>query len=143
MKNSAFLDSAYAVFLSSQSSIEHEAPACIAAPLVNMILKNSVSLGASSQDSRDKAMLYVPEQLSITTKHLMVGNLLLLVEPKIGFISCKKLTLIKLPGKDPDYFDLIKSWLIYDDVKIETVVIYPKNPEITVEKADRQVKLHF
>lgn len=134
IKNSGFLGSPHVVFMTSSTTITHDAPACIASPLISMIAKDSITLGVGSKDLRDKVVIYAPEQFAITTKHLMVGNISLLVEPKFGFISCKKLTLVKSPGKDPDYFALIKSWLIHDDVKIETIVTpYPKDSLITVE----------
>jgi FG-GAP repeat len=122
MKNNSFLGSSHVVFLSSQSSMEHDAPACIAAPLVNMVAKNAISIGAASKTPADKVVIYAPEQLSLTTNHLTIGNIAFLANPKAAFISCSKLTLIKFEGEDPDYFKVVKSWVIDNKAKVDTVV---------------------
>ena len=44
ISNKGFMGSANVVFLTSKNAIIHEAPGCIAAPLVNMVAKNSISL---------------------------------------------------------------------------------------------------
>jgi len=121
--NKGFMGSANVVFLTSLDSISHEAPACIAAPLVNIVAKNVLSLGMAGQGSQPVPVrLYAPEQLTITVKHLSIGDLMLLVEPKHGIVSCKKLTLTKTKKEEPEYFEVIKSWVINDDTEIETVL---------------------
>jgi hypothetical protein len=116
------MGSANVVFLSSKDSIIHEAPACVAAPLVTMVAKNVISLGIAGQgDQPIPVRLYAPQQLSITTKHLSVGDVMVLVEPQQGFISCKRLTLSKSTAEDPAHFEVVKSWVMNDDVEIETV----------------------
>lgn len=119
MKNLMFLGSAQAIFLSSRSNMEHESPACIAAPLVNMVAKEAISLGVDSRTPADKVVIYAPEQFSISAKHVKIGNILLMVTPRAAFITCKKLTLLKSQEADPDYFPVVKSWLVNDDTVIE------------------------
>ena len=120
ISNTGFFGSGGAVFLSSKDSIIHEAPACVAAPLVTMVAKNAISLGIKGQgDLPIPVRLYAPQQLSITTKHLSVGDVMLLGEPEHGFISCKKLTLSKSTEEDPAHFEVVKSWVMNDDVEIE------------------------
>lgn len=120
--NNGFMGSSNIVFLSSKNSIIHEAPACIAAPLVTMVAKNVLSLGIAGQGNQPVPVrLYVPDQLSLTTKHLSIGDISMLVEPQHGFISCKKMTLSKSTEEDPTHFEVVKSWVINDDVEIETI----------------------
>lgn len=126
--NRGFIGSANVVFLTSLDAIVHEAPGCIAAPLVNMIAKNSISLGmAGKRDQPGPVQLYAPTKLSITTKHLSVGDLMILVEPEHGFVACKKLTLSKSTEEDPDYFETVKSWAINDDMDVEVISTVPKS----------------
>lgn len=122
ISNNGFIGSKTAVFLSSQDSITHETPACVAAPHVTMVAKNAISLGMAGQkDLPVPVRLYTPEQLCITTNHLSVGNIMILIEPKHGFISCQKLTLSKSTEEDPEYVEIVKSWVMNDNVEIETV----------------------
>lgn len=119
--NTGYFGSPNIVFLSSHGSMVHEAPACIAAKLVNMVAKNTIHLGMDGQGSQPcPVRIYAPDQFSITTKHLFVGDLKFLVNPENGFISCKNLTLQKFTEEEPEHFEIIKSWLINDDVEIET-----------------------
>jgi hypothetical protein len=118
--NGGFIGSSIVVFLSSDEAIIHEAPGCVAAPLVNMVALNAIMLGASGQgDQPVPVRLYAPEQLSITTNHLTVGAANLLIEPKFGYISCRKLTLIQFTEEAPPYFEILASYLMNDDVTIE------------------------
>lgn len=120
--NNGLMGSLNVVSLSSLDAIIHEAPGCIAAPLVNMIAKNAISLGMTGQgDQPVPVRLYAPTQLSITTKHLSVGELMILVEPKYGLVACKKLTLSKSTEEDPYYFEIVKSWAINDDMEVEVI----------------------
>jgi hypothetical protein len=120
VKNNGFMGSENIIFLSSKNSITHEAPACIAANLVTMVAKNTISMGLAGQGKESfPVRLCVPSQLSITTKHLSIGEVMLLVEPEHGFISCKKLTLLKPAENDPENFEVIKSWVMNDDAEIE------------------------
>jgi hypothetical protein len=119
--NGGFMGAGNVVFLSSLDLITHEAPGCIAAPLVNMVAKNVIGLGMVGQGSQPiPVRLYAPELLSMTAKHLAIGEIRLLAEPKHGLVSCKKLTLSKSTEEDPDHFEIVKSWVISDDVEVET-----------------------
>lgn len=118
--NNGFLGSSNVVFLSADRSIIHEAPGCVAAPLVNMVAQNAIMLGASGQgDQTVPVRLYAPEQLSITTNHFTIGAANLLVEPNHGFIFCRKLTLIQFTEEAPPYFEILASYLMNDDVAVE------------------------
>lgn len=121
MQNLMFLGSASAIFFSSRSTMEHESPACMAAPLVNMVAKEAISIGMKSQKQADKVVIYAPEQLSISAPHVKIGHILFMISPRAAFITCKKLTLSKFKGPDPDYFPIIKSWLVNTDTVVETV----------------------
>jgi|ERR1700733_5982590 len=131
MSYNGFWGSPHAVFLSSASFMEHIPPACIAAPLVTLVAKESIKLGITSPTPADRVVIYAPEQLSISTNHLSIGNILLVVAPKFGFISCSKLTLSKRPGEeDPDYFKVVKSWVISDKTEIEIVENLPPSAPV-------------
>ncbi|MFY7843439.1 MAG: hypothetical protein ACOVOR_05450 [Rhabdochlamydiaceae bacterium] len=121
-RNNGFVGSANVVFITCKDSIVHEAPACIAAPLVNMVAKNLITIGIESQKSQVAPVrFYTPSQLSITTKHLSFGSVDILVEPENAFIVCKKLTLPKHDKEESNDFELIKSWVMNEDCEIETV----------------------
>ena len=126
MSNLMFLGSAQAIFLSSRSTMEHESPACVAAPLVNMVAKEAISLGMKSQKPTDRVVIYAPEQLSISAPHVKIGHILFMISPRAAFITCKKLTLSKFKGPDPDYFPIVKSWLVNPDTVIETIENSPE-----------------
>lgn len=117
-----FWGSPHAIFLSSQSTMEHVAPTCIASPLVTLVAKISINLGLGCKTPADKVVIFAPEQISISTEHLSIDNIQLVVKPKFGFISCSKLTLVKFSGEDPDYFEVVKSWLINKSTEVEVVV---------------------
>lgn len=120
--NTGFIGSSNVVFLSSKNKIVHEAPACIAAPLVNMVAKEVVCMGMQGQGEQPVPVrIYAPGQLSITAKHVSVGDIMMIVEPQFGFITCKKLTLSKSTEEDPAHFEIVKSWVLGDDTEIETV----------------------
>lgn len=116
-----FFGSLNVVYLTNDHSITYESPACIAAPFVTMVAKDAISIGMKGNgDHNVPVRVYAPKVLSITTKHLSIGNLML-GKTENGFISCKKLTLAKSTDTDPPHFETVKSWLINDDVEIETI----------------------
>ena len=92
-----------------------------------MVAKNAIFLGMVGQGSQPfPVRLYTPKSISMTTQHLSVGDIQILVEPAFGgFIYCKKLTLLKSEEKEPDAFEIIKSWVMNDDAEIETVSRVP------------------
>ena len=65
--------------------------------------------------------LYAPDMLTITTKHLSIGEMEILKKPKAAFLYCSKLTLVKTKKEKPACFEMVKSWAINDDMEIETV----------------------
>lgn len=133
--NRGFMGSSNVVILCSENSIVHEAPACIAAPIVNMVAKNIISIGMAGQGRNPvPARLYAPEMLTITTQHLSIGELMLLTEPKNALLSCKKLTLSKSKEEEPDYFEVVRSWAINDDMKIEVVTNNKMKSEVDAKK---------
>lgn len=122
LRNDGFLGSHNVVFLTCQDSIVQEAPGCIAAPLVNMVALNRLSLGAEGQGSQPVPLrIFTPRQFTLTSKELSVGDVSFLTEPIHGFISCKKLTLIQRTDEEPSSFELIKSWLMDDATEIERI----------------------
>jgi hypothetical protein len=103
-------------------TLSFEAPACVAAPHVSMVAQQAINFGMTGRSSLcPPVRLYAPNVLSITTRHLSIGDVLLLVEPKSGFISCKKLTLPIPQEEYPDYCEIIMSCCINDDMEIEKV----------------------
>ncbi len=129
LRNNGFMGSANVVFLTSKDVIIHEAPGCIAAPLVNMVAKNAISLGMAGQGSEPVPVrLYAPERLTMTTTHLSIGDLNILEAPRFGFVFCKKLTLSKSTEEEPEYFEIVKSWAINDDMETEVITRPPLNP---------------
>lgn len=122
INNNGFMGSLNVVFLSTNDSIVHESPACIAAPLVNMVAKNAISMGIAGQGSQPVPVrLFVTNELTITTKHLSIGDVMLLTKPKNALLSCSKLTLSKSTDEEPDHFEVVKSWSINDDMEVEVV----------------------
>lgn len=122
IRNGGFMGSSSVVFLTSNDSIVHEAPACIAAPLVNMVAQNAISMGVAGQELNSVPVrLFVTSQLTITTKHLSIGDVMILTEPKTAMLSCSRLTLFKSTDEEPDYFEVVKSWSINDEMEIEVI----------------------
>ena len=122
INNTGFMGSSTVVFLTSMDSIVHEAPACIAAPLVNMVAKNTINLGMTGQGSQPVPVrLFAPQGLTITAKHLSIGDVSVLTEPKNALLSCSKLTLSKSTEEEPAYFEVVRSWAINDDMEVEVV----------------------
>jgi hypothetical protein len=120
--NNGFMGSGNITILTSLKAITIEAPGCIAAPVVMMVAKNIICLGRSGQGSQSVPVrLYAPRQLSITAKHLSIGDVRILVEPEHAFISCKKLTLSKSTEEEPAHFEIVKSWAINDAMEIEVI----------------------
>lgn len=117
--NRDFMGSENLVFITCQDAIVHEAPACIAAPRVVMAAKNAIKLGMEGQGAHPfPVRLHVPQKLLLTAKQLCVGDLSLVVEPKRGFVSCQKLLLSKSTEEEPPHFEIVKSWVVNDDVEI-------------------------
>lgn len=122
IKNNGFMGSENIVFLTSRDSITHEAPGCIAADLVNMVAKNVISLGMAGRGTQPVPFrIYSPKTITMTAKHLSVGDIMFLVVPDHGSISCNKLTLSKSTEEEPDSFELIKSWAINDEMEVEII----------------------
>ncbi len=120
--NKGFIGSSTVVFLTSHDSIVHEAPACIAAPLVNMVAKKAISMGVDGQGSQPVPVrLFATNELTITTRHLSLGDVMLLTEPNTALLSCSKLTLFKFTDEEPAYFEIVRSWSINDDMEVEVV----------------------
>jgi hypothetical protein len=87
-----------------------------------MVAVNAINLGVAGQgDAPVPLRLYAPEKLLINTKILTVRDIALLGQPKNGFITCKKLTLVQSGEEEPAHFEIIKSWVINEDAEIETV----------------------
>lgn len=117
-----FVGSANTVFMTAKDSIFLDMPGCIAAPFVNIVAKKVINLGMKlREDESMPVRLYAPKQLSITAKELKIGNIQIMVEPGVAFVTCKKLTLLQSTDEEPDYFEQIKGWVINDDVEIETI----------------------
>ena len=106
-----FLSSKSAVSITSRNEIVLEASACIAAPIVVMVAKNAISMGVSGQGLESSPVrVFAPNQLLIITKHLRMCDFALLTNPSIGFVFCRKLTLLKSTEEDPGYFEIVKSF---------------------------------
>lgn len=118
---SGFFGSENSLFLGSKKgSINLEAPACIAAPIVTIVAKGAITLGMKGKRG-ELVQLYSPDTLSFTATHLSVGDIKLMTIPTMAYISCKKLTLAKSSVEDPDHFEVVKSWVVKDDAEIEKV----------------------
>ncbi len=117
--HNGFMGSLNVVFLTSQQSINFQAPACIAAQLINMVAKEAIKLGSEGQGfQQNPVWVYAPVQLTITTKHLSIGDLKFIESPNYGYVSCQKLTLKKFQEEEPESFEIVRSWLMNDDVEI-------------------------
>ncbi len=128
VETDSFWGSASIVNISSLDSITLEAPACVAAPLVSVVAKNAINLGMKRQGAEIAPVhFYAPKQLTLSTRHLSVGDISIMIDPKRVFIMCKKLTLLKPKGeesksseKSTDLHEMLKSWA-GDDVEVETL----------------------
>lgn len=138
-----FIGSDNALCLISDMMITAEATACIAAPLVTMKAKEAISLGMAGKGKHPLPVrLFAPEVLTIITKHLSIGEIILgheriKIDPPIdGSVSCKKITLSKSTEEDPDYFEIVKSWVVDDDTEIETIkkAFVPSSPQQDEDK---------
>ncbi len=123
MSNRGFFGSRNIIFLHS-ATMRHVAPACIAAPLVNLVAKNIIEIGAEKTDSSVPVRIFAPNQITISTSHLSIGKLLLVTEPQHGAIFCKKLTLTQhTEEQDTSCFEVVKSWVAHDDTEVEIVKV--------------------
>jgi hypothetical protein len=128
IRDNRFIGASNIVSISGSDAITLEAPCCAVAQVVNLIARNAISLGMAGQETQPfPVRFYATRQLSIMTKHLSIGDLKMLVEPKYGFVSCEKLTLLEPTEADRDYFEIVKSWAINDKMDIE--VLKRLNPE--------------
>ncbi len=122
ISNNGFFGSFERMFLYSKKEIIHNAPGCAAAPEIIMIANKIIGLGQDfSQAHIPPVRLFAPDKLILTTQHLRVGDLLILTEPTITSIACKKLTLIQHRDEAPESHEMIRSWLMYDDTAVETL----------------------
>lgn len=120
--NNGYMGSRNIVELKSLDSIIHQAPGCVAAAVVNMTAAKSIKLGAEGQgDQAFPVRIYASARLSMQARHLVVGDLDILVEPLNAILSCDKLTLIQSDEEEPRHFEMIKSWASNDDMEIEVI----------------------
>ncbi len=119
MKYGSFVGSAERVLLKGLESLTLSSPACIAAPKVYMSAKKWIHIGMDQDSSLFPVRLYVPEALRISTKRLSIGDVKMLAMPKTTEILCEKLILRKHQEEDPDYFEIVKSWLVDEDTEVE------------------------
>lgn len=119
-----FFGSFGSVHLNTKESITFESPACVAAPLVTMTATKAINLGVEGRKNQPVAVrLFAPVHLAISAMEVSIGDLQLLQVPDSVHLNCKKLTLTYSAPEEPVHFEIVKSWLINDDTKIETLHI--------------------
>lgn len=89
LENRGFIGAIKTLSLIGEQAIIHNSPACIAAQTVYMSSRNVISLG---MDSAAPVILYAPDTLSISTKHLFIENLQILGTPECAVVFCETLT---------------------------------------------------
>ena len=67
--------------------------------------------------------LYAPKYLVFKAKYIIISDDIMFLEerPKMGSLQCEKLTLAKSQEEDPDYFEIMKSWVQYDTTEVEII----------------------
>lgn len=98
-----------------------DGPALLAAPQVTLAAKRSISLGIVSS-IESPLRLFVPEMLTIATKHLLIGENVKILNnpPKNGVVFCKKLLFLKGESEqDSEHFEIVKSWIQSDETEVE------------------------
>ncbi len=119
-----FKGSSTAIFLPAKDSITIHG--CLAAPYITMIAKNAINFGMNKDgtiQSSPARLCNEEGMLAITTQHFSVGNIELIEPPSIANLACKRLTLskTKTADEDPASFEIVKSWVMYDDTEVVTV----------------------
>ncbi len=118
LKFSNFSGSFNAIEIISSSSIAIESPACFAAPRVTLIAGKKIKLGLTKPEDRfPPARIYAPEHLTITTGHLLIGNIVPIISKGNVCVSCTKLT-IKGNVIPEAVVQTFKSWLLDSGTEI-------------------------
>ncbi len=134
--NNGFMGSSMRLSLTAGNAITHKAPACLAAPRIQMMAQNIINLGEPEMQTTP-TRIYAPLKLTLEAKHVVIGNIRLVVEPKNGAIVCDKLTLSKSKNseEDPDHFEIVKSWIIEEyTTEVEIVCSEAKTEPLSTER---------
>lgn len=106
--------------LSANDSMELMPQACIAAPVVHLVAKQSLEMGVA-RSSTNVVRIFAPNFLSISTKHLTIGKVQFMTEPAIAAINCSRLTVMQYEGEENSaLLEKLKSWMISDSTIVET-----------------------
>ena len=115
-----FCGSAEELILKVDDAIVVEAPGCLAAPKIRLIAKEKLSLGTAKRSRiAVPVRIFSPESFFITTRHLVVGEVLFLVNPAEVRIYCNKVTFIQHELQPYDCMDHFKKWFINPHVKVK------------------------
>ncbi|MDP1608497.1 MAG: hypothetical protein Q8L98_04180 [Chlamydiales bacterium] len=118
LKNNGFIGSRKAVILSSADSIIFNPLTCLAAPRISLVAENAIYFLGKTEFP---VFLYPPERLRIGADRLIVGDIEMLTDPKEAYISCKILAFVQSTEQEHSSFEIVKSWVVNDDVEIETI----------------------
>ena len=122
LNSSGFMGSNMVVSLISGRDIVYTSPACVAAPLVHMVAKRSISIGIEQPESSIPVRIYAPRQLSLAADTVSLGDLQFVTLPQGAAITCRRLILQTTKDEEPEYFELVKTWT-------------PESTEIEVKKS--------
>jgi hypothetical protein len=103
-----FLGSYTSITLSSENFLLLDSPACIAAPIVNIIARNSISIGIP-EDNSTPVRLYVPLRLTLVTPNLSIGDCQLLQKPQQLIIKCDFLTVVTPKEENPMHLEIVQD----------------------------------
>lgn len=122
MHNTGFLGSLKIVEINSNNEIKMEAPACVAAPRVNMVALNRIELGLQGQNNQPVPIrFFIPEKFSLSAKEIVLGKVHFLCKPNTATISCEKLKLIIFGQEGQENIDTVKSWLTNQCTNLEII----------------------
>jgi hypothetical protein len=119
-----FVGSEQAITMIGHDILTVEAPGCIAAPTINLVVKNQISIGTKGQNGQHlPARLFVSDVLTITTYYLDVGIIELFKPAALeGAIYCNHLNLYKPIGEpDPAYFEILESFVMREATEIQKI----------------------
>lgn len=117
-KNTGFIGSRKAVILSSADSMIFNPLTCLVAPRISLVAEHAIYFLGKTECP---VFLYSPERLRIAADRLIIGDIEILTEPKEAFISCNKLAFVQSTEEEHSSFEIVKSWVVNDDVEIETI----------------------
>ncbi len=124
INNFGFMGAREFLLMTTPEPITHESPACIASPVVKMYTLGTITLGLTQQSLMSiPVRVFAPEELTFIARHICIGNIEFLIEPRTVSIACQKLSFIKTTEEEPPCFEIVKSWTMSEKTEIEIIKV--------------------